>query len=357
MIHTMQSYFEQKKPLIEKAVRDFFPAEIDQNSIDKNFGKCSYEFQNSAWKPAFSSIFYEFFERGGKRIRPILICLTYDAFGGILKDKEFKELYLFAIISELIHSGTLMIDDIEDNSEMRRGKPAIHKIYGTGLAVNNGNFLYFYPQLIIKQSALPDKTKVKLYELLVQTLTNLHVGQGMDIHWGKENTCAVSTEQYLQMCAYKTGALLGIAIKTGAILANAPDEKIEKLGKIAEAMGIAFQIKDDILNLKPTDEWGKEKGDDITEGKFSYMVVDTIARADKKDKERLREILSIKTRDEKLIQEAIAILDRYDAFERAGKFAEGLITRAKRLAEETIPESEHKKIFLEVLDFMVGRRV
>jgi geranylgeranyl pyrophosphate synthase len=354
MIYTMQSYFEQKKPLIERAVREFFPTEINQKLAENNFGNYSYEFQRSAWKPAFSSIFYEFFERGGKRIRPVLTCLTYDAFGGKMEGNA-SEIYRFAIISELIHSGTLMIDDIEDNSELRRGKPTSHKIFGTGLTVNNGNFLYFYPQLIIKQSSLSDAIKVKLYELLIQTLTNLHIGQGMDIYWGKEKRYETTVQEYLQMCAYKTGALLAIAMKTGAILVGASDDKVEKLGAVAEAMGIAFQIRDDILNLKPTSEWGKEKGEDITEGKITYMVADTMERAKEADRQRLRTILSLKTKDEKLIGEAITILDKYDAFEKAKRFADELISQAKHLTEDTLPESQYKKMFLEVLDFMVGR--
>ncbi len=347
----MKKYFQENIPKIDKAVNEFFPREVSESWIRQNISEFSYSFDLEAWKRVCSGPFYELFDRGGKRLRPLLTILIHDALKG-----SCAEVHQFAIISEIIHSGTLIVDDIEDNSKFRRGKPPVHKVHGINISINNGYFLSFFPQLIIKQSNLNEEKKAKLYNTIVEEMTRIHIGQGMDLLWSQEKQYGISLDEYLQMCAYKTGALLRIAMKIGAILADAPEEILAKLEELAASMGIAFQIQDDILNLKPTGEWGKETGEDITEGKLTYMSIDVMSQADEEDKKELARILAAAIEDKAEIQKAIDIMDKYDSFSRAHKFSEQLIESSKKIVNESFGDSEYKRVFLEILDYVITRR-
>ncbi|MBW2968137.1 polyprenyl synthetase family protein [Candidatus Woesearchaeota archaeon] len=346
----MKGYFSSTLPLIEAAAKDFFPKEIDAAWLSRNIAPAAYPFDTDIWQPVISSPFYDLFDRGGKRLRPVLTCLTHQALGG-----DDPKTYQLSIIPEFIHSGTLIVDDIEDGSSFRRGKECVHKIHGIETSINNGNFLYFFPQMAIRRSALPEDKKALLYGIIVEEITKLHLGQGMDIYWGKNNMFSIGIDDYLQMSAYKTGALLSIAMKIGAVMAGADKATLAKLGDIAVSMGIAFQIQDDILNLKPTKEWGKESGEDITEGKLTYMVVHAVSVAEEADRAELIRLLSSHTKDRAEIDRAIAILDRYGSFQKAKALSVDLISKAKESIDSLFPDSDYRRVYLEILDFLIER--
>jgi geranylgeranyl pyrophosphate synthase len=150
--------------------------------------------------------------------------------------------------------------------------------------------------------------------------------------------------------------MMTAALGIGAILAEAQEKIRKNLSDLALAMGMAFQIQDDILDLKPTQEWEKEFGQDITEGKLTYMVADTVARAKDIDQKRLIKILTQKTKNRVEIEAAIALMDKYDAFSRAHELAEKLIADAKKIVRKIFPESDSQRIFLEILDFIIARK-
>ncbi|MBW2968090.1 polyprenyl synthetase family protein [Candidatus Woesearchaeota archaeon] len=347
----MDNYSAKMLPFINRQVEEFFPRRIDDAWIHR-ISVPLYSFDPKVLSAACSVPFYNLYDRGGKRIRPVLTCLIHQALGG-----DRKDICRFAIISEMIHSGTLIVDDIEDNSDFRRGKETLHNIYGTSIAINAGNLQYFLPQIIISESDLPDSKKVLLYALIVEEMTKVHLGQAMDIQWSHDHRFDVPMDDYLQMSAYKTGALLSVAMRVGAILSDADKKTADALGTIAESVGIAFQIWDDILNLKPSKEWGKEYGEDITEGKLTYMVIDTISKADDLDKEKLIQILSAQTQNIAEIDEAIGIMESHGSFERASDFAHSLISDASAELEKILPPSEHKDILQKFLRKLIDRKV
>ncbi|GMO51787.1 MAG: polyprenyl synthetase family protein [Termitinemataceae bacterium] len=214
-------------------------------------------------------------KRGGKRWRPLLMALSCEALGG-----GDAALALSPLL-EFCHNASLIHDDIEDSSDMRRGKPAIHKIYGLDTAINSGTFLYFLPLICIdKWDAAPD-FKLKLYKLWSQNMRRLHLGQSMDITWHKDRSFFPSTEQYFEMCALKTGVLAKFAVLCGSLaaqntikLAIPADfyDKTMQLANAAEKMGVAFQILDDVKNIRAGVK-GKTFADDIVEGKKSLPVL------------------------------------------------------------------------------------
>jgi geranylgeranyl pyrophosphate synthase len=161
------------------------------------------------------------------------------------------------------------------------------------------------------------------------------------------------------MCAYKTGTLARMAAKIAAVLADANDRLVEKLGRFAESIGVAFQMQDDILDLT-SKEFEKKKGgrgQDITEGKRSLIVIHTLKTADAKDKKRLIEILNMHTSDQKLRDEAIAIMNKYDSITFVKKFARNIVQKSWREAEKSLPDTKGKEKLKAFAEFLIERNI
>jgi geranylgeranyl pyrophosphate synthase len=331
---------------MDKHIEKFLPKEYNENWFKENIGDNNL---NAKVYDALSAPIWDLLTRGGKRWRPVFMIVCCNAFKGS------KKIYDLIPLIELLHNATLIIDDIEDLSHFRRGKPCIHKKFGIDRAINSSNFVYFLPYLIIKKSGVDERIKSKVSEVVSEEMLKLHIGQGMDISW-HNNGHTANKETYFQMCAFKTGTLVRLAAKLGALIGNATKKQMIALSRFAESIGIAFQIQDDILNIT-TKNLGKELGDDITEGKQSLMVIRTIEIANKRDKKRLREILNLKTRNKKLIKESIKILEKYDSINYARKKAKAIVKSAWGGLDPLIKESEHKKKLKLFADFLINREV
>ncbi|MFH1420744.1 MAG: polyprenyl synthetase family protein [Candidatus Aenigmatarchaeota archaeon] len=337
---------EEKKPIIDAIIEKYIPRTYDVEKMVFSAGAPKYGYNVDAANESISKPVWDLLDRGGKRWRPVLFLLVAEALGGN------PEKYLdFVIIPEVVHNGTLAVDDVEDDSELRRGRPCLHKLYGTDVAINAGNQMYFLPLLafIKNREKLNNETLVKAYEIYSQGMIELGYGQGMDIAWHKGLAGAddVTEKEYLQMCAYKTGTLARMSAKLGALLAGANSEVIEKMGALAEAIGIAFQIQDDILNLTATsgkNQFIKEYiGSDITEGKRTLMVIHALKNANEKDKKRMKRILKMHTRSRKIIKEAIKIVKKCGSVDYAKQFAQNLVQNAWNDVKNDIPDNEAKR--------------
>jgi geranylgeranyl diphosphate synthase type I len=135
-----------------------------------------------------------------------------------------------AAVPEIIHNATLIVDDVEDSSQLRRGKPCIHHIYGVDVAVNAGNALYYLPVYLLMQS-VSGKTKQLLLEKYVEMMVKLSLGQTMDIVWHRGLVSEVSEEDYLQMASYKTGALSRFAVEI-ACISSGREDLLDVLGAL-----------------------------------------------------------------------------------------------------------------------------
>jgi octaprenyl-diphosphate synthase len=171
---------------------------------------------------------------------------------------------------EFSHNAALIHDDIEDDSEERRGKPSIHRIYGIDTAINSGSFLYFLALSCIEFHNSDKKALV--YKLWAEYMRGLHLGQGIDISWHRKISFIPTIDEYFVMCGLKTGSLSRMAAEIGAYAAGASAETAKKFGDATENLGIGFQILDDIRNLT-TGLPGKKRGDDIVEGKKSLPIL------------------------------------------------------------------------------------
>jgi len=228
-------------------------------------GESGYKSQISAvsldalFKPAKDML-----SRGGKRWRPLLMTLVCESLGGGEASLPLAPLVEFS------HNASLIHDDIEDDSDERRGKPAIHKTYGVDTAINSGSFLYFLSLTCIENCGMNDKHHI--YKLWAECMRRLHLGQAMDISWHKNISFIPGIDEYYTMCALKTGCLSRFAAELGVYAAHAPDEAAQQLSSAAEKVGIGFQIMDDVKNLT-TGIPGKRLGDDLIEGKKSLPVL------------------------------------------------------------------------------------
>jgi len=340
--------------LVNEAIERYIPRYFSENYICWACGKPRYAYDTEALTKAIATPFWDLLDRGGKRWRPSLMLIVYEAISG----RDAREVLDFAIIPEVIHNGTLIVDDVEDDSELRRGRPCIHRIYGIDIAINAGNTMYYLPLMVVLRSdRLDERTKLRIYEMYIQEMVRLSFGQAMDIAWHRGLRGAdVTEQQYLQMCAYKTGTLARLAAKLGAILAGAPDWQVEGIGHFAEAIGVAFQIQDDILNIAgDPDAYGKEWGGDVTEGKRTLMVIYTLRVASGEDRKRLLEILDMHTRDKRLIKEAVGIMKRYGAIEYAKGVARRMVEEAWSGVDSWLKPSEAKEALRALARFLIER--
>ncbi|MEM2341468.1 MAG: polyprenyl synthetase family protein [Candidatus Bathyarchaeia archaeon] len=354
----IEGFLEEKAKLINEHIEKYIPRLFSDESFLFKIIPPRYRLDFEALNKTVNEPLWEFLDRGGKRWRPALFLLLYEALGG-----DPTEILDFAIIPEIIHNGTLIADDIEDSSEMRRGKPCTYKIFGVDIAVNLSQAMFFLPMIVLseKRDKIPPDRARRIYEIYVQEMINLSFGQAIDIAWhrGLIEAEKLTEGHYLQMCAYKTGTLARLAAKMAAVLAGADDEVVEKIGFFAESIGIAFQIQDDILDIVG-EEFAKGKGGlgmDITEGKLTLMVIHSFRKADQKDREELLKILSMHTRDEKLRMRAIEIIKKYGAIEYAREVASKLVSEGWRIINEILPDSEAKEKVKILTEYLIERRI
>ncbi|TRO49564.1 polyprenyl synthetase family protein [Candidatus Bathyarchaeota archaeon] len=354
----MTKFLQETAPLIDKAIEKYIPREFTDDSILFKVNPPKFSSNLEALNKGVAEPIWEILDRGGKRWRPALFLLVCEALG-----ENVENCLDFAIIPEVVHNGTLMVDDIEDDSELRRGKPCSYKIYGVDIAVNAGNAMYYLPLLPLmeKKKQVPAETLRDIYEVYVQEMINLSLGQAMDITWhrGIANANNLNEEDYLQMCAYKTGTLARMSAKISAVLAGASREQVEKLGHFAESIGIAFQMQDDVLDLIG-EEFAEKKGgvgQDITEGKRTLMVIHTLKNAANEDNDRLIQILNMHTSDQTLRDEAIAIMKKYGAIDYVKRTATRIVEESWSEVNKLLPESEAKKKLKAFAEFLIKRNI
>ncbi len=354
----IQDYIKSKTKEIDDEIRKYLTEKTSDRYIKSLLGNSGFKFhEESIDKSIMEPIIY-LLNMGGKRLRPIMTLLTIEAFGK--KGDDFVE---FAIVPEIVHTGTLIHDDMEDKTDFRRGSLAVHKKFGEDIALNVGDFLFFFPLgAVIDSRRIDIPTKYAIVSELMRTMRGLGLGQGSDLAWHNnlvEDASSIKVENYMQMCYGKTGALTSFSMKLGAILAGAKREDVEKMGLFGGSLGVAFQIEDDILNLrknKLSDNKGGV-GDDITEGKMTLMAIYAMNNAPKKDSNRLLEILKMHTKDKKLIDEAINILESSGAIEFADRTKYEIISKAWKEVESILPDSESKMRMRQLAEMIVHRSV
>ncbi|MBW5377643.1 polyprenyl synthetase family protein [Brachyspira pilosicoli] len=207
-------------------------------------------------------------DAGGKRLRPILTCLACELFNG-----DYKKAIIPAVSLELIHTYSLVHDDLPamDNDDLRRGKPTTHVKYGEANAILVGDGLLTHSFEILSNANVNDKTLRKLlYEISYAAgVSGMVMGQFIDLYYEERD---IDFEMLKILHSKKTGAMIRGAVRVGAIASEKENINLENITKYGEAIGLAFQIQDDILDVISDNETlGKTVGKDEKEGKLTYV--------------------------------------------------------------------------------------
>ena len=301
-------------------------------------------------------LIWEFLDRGGKRFRPAMVKLSYEAVGGDPKTENDFVIPIGAGI-EMFHNFTLLHDDIEDDSDMRRGKPTIHKMYGIPLAINAGDGLFMMVWEALLKSKLPSEKLLEAQHVLSTAFRHVLEGQAIELNWYRENRFDVDEELYSRMTRGKTGALISASCEVGAMMGNAKPDQRKALADFGMAVGVAFQIQDDVLNLAGSEEkYGKEIGGDISEGKRSLITIHALSHANAKDKKALTDILASKTKDKEKVRQAIEICKRNGSIDYASSKAKSIVEEAKQKIM-VLPNNEASRRLLQLADFFIYREL
>ncbi|MDR1149730.1 MAG: polyprenyl synthetase family protein [Spirochaetaceae bacterium] len=322
---------------IESILQNALPRRPDAAWFKRNFFDYGQEFPlpRKAAEPLVEPV-VDLLSRGGKRWRPLLMLLVCESLGGGMAALPLSPLV------EFCHDASLIHDDIEDNSTERRGKPAVHLLYGTDTAINSGCFLYFLPLSCIDNWDAPDEAKLKLYSLWSREMRALHLGQSLDIAWHRSWETLPSIDDYYTMCALKTGVLARFAARTAYLAAfyaggSGGANAGFAFARAAEKLGVGFQILDDVKNLTEGVQ-GKKRGDDIVEGKKSLPVLLYLhgASADMTETERRKRMVmrcfnaaaNVETPE---VEELIYELAAAECLDKAAGLGRNLLAEAKEL--------------------------
>ena len=283
---------------------------------------------------------------GGKLLRPALTLITADAVGG---NSEVALKSACAI--ELIHTFSLIHDDIMDNDDMRRGMPSVHKVWGDDVAILAGDTLFSKAfEIIINSDGTTSNQNNNSLATVADACVKICEGQALDMSF--EERFDVSEEEYMEMIFKKTGALIAAATKTGAIMGGASEDVIDAMYEYGRLIGLAFQIQDDYLDLASDEETlGKPIGSDIAKGK---MTIIAIRGLDSDESGELLEILKDDNNSQDDIDKAIDILKNCGAIQYAHNLAQKSVIKAKEVLE-ILDDSPSKQTLIDIADFVLER--
>lgn len=287
--------------------------------------------------PLIYSPLHEFvIMRGGKRIRPFLCELAFKAAGGV---RENAALIDAAAAIELVHNFSLMHDDIEDGSKLRRGMPCMYIEEGIPFTINAGDGLFAsaFELLASSKNIKSPRLHCQVLSEFAQAIVRMCEGQALDIDWAANRGPAlISPREYIRMTRLKTGSLFSACTAIGALMSG---KNLSKIGLRAfrdygTALGVAFQVRDDVLNISGSQsELGKTIGDDIVEGKKTLLLLKAFKLASRADKRILARVYSPKKRTKTTMADARQVIKIF------GRHSEQIISYAKGVARQELEKS------------------
>ena len=286
--------------------------------------------------------------QSGKRMRPMLCLLANEMFNG-----DENEALWPALALETFHNFTLIHDDIMDKAPLRRGKETVYQKWNSDIAILSGD------AMLAKafQFALQPKKGAELARQLGKVAIEICEGQQMDLNF--ETLGNVTIDEYLEMIRLKTAVLLATALQMGATVAGATDADIQHLYDFGIAMGMSFQLQDDILDLySDVEVFGKRHGGDIADNKKTYLYLKALELASEKDRKRLEYLFTLRIDhdEEEKIEEVQAIYDRLHVKEAVEKVMLDYDRKAiESLNAINLPE-EKKKHLRTYAELLSGRK-
>jgi octaprenyl-diphosphate synthase len=280
---------------------------------------------------------------GGKRLRPILVLLSGRLFGD-----ANPGLIRMAAVVEMIHTATLVHDDVIDLAKTRRGRPSINVVWGNHTSVLAGDWLYMQAfQIALRERNFPT------LDLLIN-LTQMMV-EGELLQLERVGKIGVTEADYMELIDRKTASLFSACARLGAISAGAGEAAETRLGEYAWNLGIAFQLVDDILDFTSREKiLGKPVGNDLREGKVTLPLIYALETADAEERKLVETVLADGNYDQVPFSKILHILNRHRGIERAQERAESFTEKARAIIAE-FPESPYQRALAAVTDLVTAR--
>jgi geranylgeranyl diphosphate synthase type II len=239
---------------------------------------------------------------GGKRMRPALLLMACDLFGGDVEDALPP-----ALAIEVFHNFTLMHDDIMDNAPIRRGKVTVHEKWDKNVAILSGDVMLIEGYKLMMQ--VRENILRQVLDIFNATAVGVCEGQQLDMTF--ETSDNISIDEYINMIRLKTAVVLGGALKIGALIGNASQKDADLLYRFGEQLGIAFQLQDDILDVYGNPEkFGKQVGGDIISNKKTYLLIKALELVKGEQANRLNNLLTVNDFDN--AEKVAAVTDIYN---------------------------------------------
>jgi geranylgeranyl pyrophosphate synthase/predicted secreted hydrolase len=297
-------------------------------------------------------------DRGGKAWRSYAALACIDVVGG-----DSRKFLHWLAMPELLHVGSLIIDDVEDQSSIRRGGPACHVTYGEPCAINAGSAAYFLAEPPVARDELPAADKLRIYQLYFEAMRAGHTGQALDLGGCFRAASAAATTgccdalecHVMAVHRLKTAVPAGSLARIGAVLGGGTAEQVEALGAFFESLGLAFQITDDVLNLRGFENNLKERGEDIRQGKVTLPVAKAFRLLPAAERAWLWETLQTQPQDPEVIEEVIARLEGVGALDACVASARALVEQSWARLDPVLPESQYKLVFRAFSGFILER--
>jgi octaprenyl-diphosphate synthase len=280
---------------------------------------------------------------GGKRLRPILVLLSGRLFGG-----GNPGLIRMAAVVEMIHTATLVHDDVIDLAKTRRGRPSINVVWGNHTSVLAGDWLYMQAfQIALRERHFPT------LDLLIN-LTQMMV-EGELLQLERVGKISVTEADYMELIDRKTASLFSACARLGAITGGAAEAVEARLGEYAWNLGIAFQLVDDILDFTSREKiLGKPVGNDLREGKVTLPLIYALQTADAEERKLVETVLADGNYDQVPFSKILHILHRHRGIERAQERAESFTEKARAIIAE-FEDSPYQRALAAVTELVTAR--
>jgi geranylgeranyl pyrophosphate synthase/uncharacterized protein with NAD-binding domain and iron-sulfur cluster len=315
-----------------------------------------------SWEPQrhLYGLVRDFVDRSGKGLRPALCIATARALGGRAED-----VFPAAAGLEMLHNAFLVHDDIEDESETRRGAPTMHRRAGIPIAVNTGDSMNALAMRLFRRTGerLGPVTAMRIFDEVDHMVVETLEGQAMELGWVHDNDLTVSAEDYLRLVLKKTAWYSFIhPMRIGALAANGEDRNLSRFNRFGYLLGLAFQITDDVLNLKGTvARYGKEINGDLWEGKRTLMLTRALGQANGADRAWMSGFLA-RPRERRLPREVLRLHQMIVssgsiawAEQTADAFAEAAAREFDNSAFSGVPASPDLEWLRGCVDYLVRR--
>lgn len=284
----------------------------------------------------------EMADRGGKAWRSYAALACCDVVGG-----DSRRYVRWLAMPELMHTGSLIVDDVQDGSDVRRGGPACHTVYGDAVAINAGTACYFLGQKLLADDEMPMAQRVRIYDLYFEALRAGHGGQALDLagldRWMPEvvasGNAADLVKRVLAVHRLKTAAPAAALARMGAVVGNGSEAQIAAVGNFFESLGLAFQIIDDVLNLEGFQGDLKTRAEDIMHGKVTLPVAKAMGLLPQIERARLWKTLASHPTDAAVVGAAVETITGCGALAACKQDAHGLIESAWQRLDPLIEDS------------------